>query len=132
MECSIEDFNNTNRSPNSSFKKQFGKRIVNAYMDTFFNPLENYISDLYAHFIQKLSEHNVKSLIEGNVGADRTNYSTLMTIPLNFGREHWELLWDHIFDKSSDFKTALINCPKLTIFNMTESAKPPEAIVALK
>ncbi len=55
-----------------------------------------------------------------------------MTIPLNFGREHWELLWDHIFDKSSDFKTALITCHKLTIFNMTESAKPPEAKVALK
>ncbi len=33
--CSIEDFNNTNRSPNSSIKKQFGKRIVNTFMDTF-------------------------------------------------------------------------------------------------
>ena len=65
--CSIEDFNNTNRSPNSSFKKQFGKRIVNAFMDTFFTPLENYNS-VYAHFIQKLSEHNVKSLMEGYFG----------------------------------------------------------------
>ena len=74
----------------------------------------------------------MKSLIEGYVGADRTNFSTLMTIPLNFGHERWELLWDRIFDKSSDFKTALINCPKLTIFNMTESAKPPEAKVVLK
>ena len=43
MGCSIEDFNNTNRSSNSSFKNQFGKRIVNAFMDTFFTPLENYI-----------------------------------------------------------------------------------------
>ena len=111
MGCSIEDFNNTNRSPNSLFKKQFGKRIVNAFMDTFFTPLENYISDFYSHFIQKLSEHNVKSLIEGYVGADRTNYSTLMTIPLNLGCEHWELLWDHIFDKLSDFKTALKTVP---------------------
>ncbi len=101
-------------------------------MDTFFTPLENYISDFYAHFIRKLSEHNMKSLIEGYVGADRTNYSTLMTIPHNFDREHWVLLWDHIFDKSSNFKTALINCPKLTIFNMTESGKPPEAKVASK
>ncbi len=50
--CSIEDFNNTNRSPNSSFKKQFGKQIVNAFMDTFFTPLENYISDFYVLFIQ--------------------------------------------------------------------------------
>ena len=74
----------------------------------------------------------MKSLIEGYVGADHTNYSTLMTILLNFGRERWELLWDHIFDKSSDFKTALINCPKLTVFNMTESAKLPEGKVALK
>ena len=130
--CSIEDFNNTNRSPDSSFKKQFGKRIVNAFMDTFFTPLENYISDFYARFIRKLSEHNMKSLIEGYVGSDRTNHSTLATIPHNFGRERWELLWDHIFDKSSDFKTALINCPKLTIFNMTELAKPPEAKVASK
>ncbi len=74
----------------------------------------------------------MKSLIEGYVGADRTNYSTLMTIPHNFGREHWVLLWDHIFDKSSNFKTSLINCPKLTVFNMTESEKPPEAKVASK
>ena len=101
-------------------------------MDTFFTPLENYISDFYARFIQKLSEHNVKSLIEGYVGADCTNFSALITIPLNFGHEHWEPLWDHIFDKWSDFKTALINCPKLTVFNMTESAKPPEAKVASK
>ena len=55
-----------------------------------------------------------------------------MTIPLNFGRGRWELLWDHIFDKWSDFKRALINCPKLSIFNMTESAKPPKAKEALK
>ena len=41
----------------------------------------------------------MKSLIEGYVGADHTNFSSLKTIPLNFGREHWELLWDHIFDK---------------------------------
>ena len=74
----------------------------------------------------------MKSLIEGFVGADRKNFSSLKTIPLNFSHEHWELLWDHIFDKLSDFKTALINCHKLTIFNMTESAKPPEAKVALK
>ena len=74
----------------------------------------------------------MKSLMECYVGADRTNYSTLMTIPLNFGRERWELLWDHIFDKWSDFKSALMNCPKLTIFNMTELAKPPEAKVASK
>ncbi len=68
----------------------------------------------------------MKSLIEGYVGADRTNYSTLMTISHNFGRERQELLWD------LDFKKALINCPKLTIFNMTELAKPPEAKVPLK
>ncbi len=74
----------------------------------------------------------MKSLIEGYVGAYCTNYSSLMTTPLNFGRERWELLWDHIFDKWSDFKTALINCPKLTILNITESAKPPEAKVAPK
>ena len=74
----------------------------------------------------------MKSLIEGYVGEDRTNYSTLTTIPHNFGHEHWELLWDHIFDKLSDFKTALINCHKLTIFNLTESAKPPEAKVVSK
>ncbi len=74
----------------------------------------------------------MKSLIEGYVGADHTNYSALMAIPLNFGRERWELLWDHIFDKWSDFKTARINCPKLTIFNMTELAKPTAAKVALK
>ena len=48
-------------------------------------------SDFYARFIQKLSEHNVKSLIEGYVGADCTNFSSLMTIPLNFDHEHWEL-----------------------------------------
>ena len=82
--------------------------------------------------MQKLFEHNMKSLIEGYVGADRTNFSTLMTIPLNFGCERLELLWDHIFDKWSDFKTALINCPKLTIFNMTELAKPPAAKVVSK
>ncbi len=70
--CSIEDFNNTNRSPNSSFKKLFGKQIVNAFMDAFFTPLENYISDFHAHFIRILSEHNMKSLIEGYVGADHT------------------------------------------------------------
>ena len=68
--------------------------------------------------------------MEGYVGADRTNFSSLMTIPLNFGREHWELLWDHIFDKSSDFKTAIINCQKLIIFNMKELVKPSEAKVA--
>ena len=38
---SIEDFNNTNRSPNSLFKKQLVKQIVNAFMDTFFSPLKN-------------------------------------------------------------------------------------------
>ena len=74
----------------------------------------------------------MKSLIKGYVGTDCTKYSTLMTIPHNFGRECWELIWDHIFDELSDFKTAIINCQKLTIFNMTESAKPPEAKVALK
>ncbi len=114
------------------FKKQFGKRIVNTFMDTIFTPLENYISDFYARFFRKLSEHNMKSLIEGYVSADHTNYSTLMTIPYNFGRERWELLWDRIFDKLSDFKTALVICHKLTIFNMTELAKTSEAKVALK
>ena len=95
-------------------------------MDTFFTPFKNYISDFYARFIRKFSEHNMNSLIEGYLGADRTNYSTLKTtIPHNFGHELWELLWDHIFDNSSDFKTALINCPKLIIFNMKELAKPP-------
>ena len=74
----------------------------------------------------------MKSLIEGYLGAYCTNFLSLMTIPLNFGCECWELLWDHIFDKLSDFKTALINCHKLTIFNMTKIAKPPEAKVALK
>ena len=78
-------------------------------------------------FYPKLSEHNVKSLKEGYVGEDHTNFSSLMTIPLNFGRECWELLRDHIFDESSDFKTALINCPKLTIFGMKELAKAPKA-----
>ncbi len=48
--CSIEDFNITNRSPNFLFKKQFGKHIVDAFMDTFFTPLENYISDFYECF----------------------------------------------------------------------------------
>ncbi len=90
------------------------------------------MSDFYARFIQKLSEHSMKSLIEGYVGADHTNFSALITIPLNFGRDRWELLWDHIFDKWSDFKTALIKCQNLTIFNMVELAKPPEAKVALK
>ena len=55
-----------------------------------------------------------------------------MTIPLNLGREHWELLWDHNIDKFSEFKTALIICHKLTNFIMTELAKSPEAQVALK
>ncbi len=84
-------------------------------METFFTPLENYISDFYARFIRNLSEHNVNLLIEGYLGADCTNFPSLMTIPLNFSRECWELLWDHIFDKSSDFKTAHIKCHKLTI-----------------
>ncbi len=64
----------------------------------------------------------MKSLMEGNLGAEHTNFSSLMTILLNLGQEHLELLWDHIFDKWSDFKTALINCLRLTIFNMTELA----------
>ncbi len=55
-----------------------------------------------------------------------------MIIPLNIGCEHWELLWYHIFDKLSYFKTALMTCPKLTIFNIKELAKPPEAKVAWK
>ncbi len=42
------------------------------------------------------------------------------------------MLWDHIFDKSSDVKPALIICAKLIIYNMKELAKPPEAKVALK
>ncbi len=70
--------------------------------------------------------------MEGYLGVDCINFSSLMTIPLNFSHEHWELLSDHIFDKWSDFKTALINCPKLIIFNMKELAKPLEAKVALK
>ena len=76
------------------------------------------------------AQHEIS--IEGYVGADGTNFPSLKTIPLNLSRERWELLLDHIFDKSSDLKTALIYCPKLTIFNMTELAKPPEAKVALK
>ncbi len=132
--CSIEDFNNTNRSANSSFKKQFWRRIVGAFMDTFFSPLENYMSDFYARFIRKLAEHNVKSLTEAYSWADHTctNFSSVIMIPLNFGRDRWEVLWDHIFDESSDFKTALRNCPKLTIFNKNGLAKSPKAKVALK
>ena len=88
------------------------------------------MSDFYARFIRKFSEHNVKSLTEAYSWADHTctNFSSVIMIPLNFGRDRWE----HIFDESSDFKTALRNCPKLTIFNKNESAKPPEAKVALK
>ena len=131
--CNIEDFNNTNRSPNSSFKKQVWEANFQClYVHLFYPFGELHFSDFYACFIRKLSEHNVKSLIEGYLGADCTNFSALINTPLNFGCEHWELLWDHIFDKSSDFKTALIICHKLTIFNMTELAKPPEAKVALK
>ncbi len=60
-------------------------------MDTFLTPLENYISDFYERFNQKLSEHNVASLMEGYLGADHNNFSSPMTIPLNFGRECSEL-----------------------------------------
>ena len=48
---SIEDFNKANQSPNFSFTKQFGKRIVNSFMNTF-PPLDNSISDFYEHFNQ--------------------------------------------------------------------------------
>jgi hypothetical protein len=92
------------------------------------------MSDFYLRFIRKLAEHNVKSLTEAYSWVDhtRTNFSSVRTIPLNFGRDRWEVLWDHIFDESSDFKTALRNCPKLIIFNKNELAKSPEAKVALK
>ena len=92
------------------FKKQFGKRIANTFMDTSFTALEIYILDFYECFNQNLSEHNVKSLMEGFLGADHTNFSSLIAIPLNFSCEHWELLWYHVFGKLFDFKPALINC----------------------
>ena len=82
-----------------------------------FPPFENYISDFYEHFNQKLSDYNVKSFLDGYLGAYPTNFSSLITIPLNFGHEHWELLWDHVIETSSDFKPALINCAKLIIYN---------------
>ena len=69
----------------------------------------------------------MKSLLEGCLVELGTNFLSLITIALNFGSEQWELLWDHVFDKSSDFKPALINCAKLIIYNMKELAKPPEA-----
>ena len=70
----------------------------------------DYILDFYECFNQNLSEHNVKSLMEGYVGADQTHFSSLISIQLNFSCDHWELIWDHVFGKLFDFKPALINC----------------------
>ena len=95
-------------------KTSLGSKLSTPLWTPFY-PFGELHFGLLSAFYRKLSEYNVKSLMEGCLGADHTNFSSLMTIPLNFSREHWELLLDHIFDKPSDFRPLLTvpNWPSL-------------------
>ena len=65
-------------------------------------------------------------------GQDHLNCSSPITIPLNFGHEFWELLWDHVFDELFHAKEVIRNGSRLIIYDVKELAKPPEAKVALQ
>lgn len=121
---SIDDFNNTNCTVKSSFQKQFSRRIVNNIMESFFPSVENYMSDFFQRFNKKLSDHNLKSLMEDFSSTVPSRHLSLMTIPLTFGYERWEYLWDHILDDQTKVKESMGDVARLKIFDSTETTQP--------